>query len=867
MKFFYKFANLFGSVYNRGDLNFDPKGSCLYSPCGNKIVLYDLKNGRSRALSFQSEYNVNHLTISPNGRLLLVSTEKCQLYMVSPITGYILHRKDYQKTAKAINGIQFSSDGRYYALLVDNKALIYLTPGIAFTGSGRELSPFKIHKVLKAHYSDTTFVAWSPDSQLVAVGSKDTTVKVFGVSRSHPNIPMLINLAGHSDELVGGYFGSFSHDDLSLITISKNGQCFVWEASYSTDDLKSIEPREDKLNFSRSGKHYFNDALKSNASHVYVSSTAYNAQIHLLVTGFTNGSVLLHDMPDFSLIYSLELSNLGSIDGITINMDSDWIAFASETFILKQSGTGSGFTHITECLSYSPDGSYLATGGTDAKVRVWDTIGGFCFVTFSEEHKAPITAVEFQPNSGGKVLISASLDGTVRAFDLNRYRNFRTLAAPSASKPAQFISLAVDYISSDFIAAGAQNFFEIFLWSLKTGRLLDCLTGHEAPVSAVKFSPTNNILVSCSWDKTVRTWNLFEGANCTREVLQLGSDAIGLAYRLDGNQIAVSTINGNIYFFSPESGEMLGAPIEGKHDLGLAKTNEEESGDDDKHFNSLCYSIDGQYILAGGRSKHLCLYHAPEKLLVKKFTLTCNKSLEGIFDYISKRKRAEFGFNEALIKAREEGDFAPVRLPGVKRGDLGDRSVNPIVSAYSLQFSPTMRAFAAATTEGILIYSLDTVDYFDPYELDEGISPLSVKESLDNQQYADALMQSLKLRDQKLFTMVIESTPINSIDLTVKSLPVKYIEMCLSLLATALESTAHIEFYILWCQSILRQHGLTLKANYSNASQMSATFRLLHRVITRWSDDLQKVADLNKYRLMLIQTFGDTHNLQEIDSQ
>ena len=66
MRFFYKFANLFGSVYNRGDLSFDPKGSNLYSPCGNKIVLYDLKNGRSRALSFQAEHNINHIAISPN---------------------------------------------------------------------------------------------------------------------------------------------------------------------------------------------------------------------------------------------------------------------------------------------------------------------------------------------------------------------------------------------------------------------------------------------------------------------------------------------------------------------------------------------------------------------------------------------------------------------------------------------------------------------------------------------------------------------------------------------------------------------------------------------------------------------------------
>ena len=63
---------------------------------------------------------------------------------------------------------------------------------------------------------------------------------------------------------------------------------------------------------------------------------------------------------------------------------------------------------------------------------------GFCFVTFSE-HEAPVSAVCFAP--GGGAVLSASLDGTVRARDLTRYRNFRTLVTP---QPAQLTCLAVD---------------------------------------------------------------------------------------------------------------------------------------------------------------------------------------------------------------------------------------------------------------------------------------------------------------------------------------------------------------------------------------------------------------------------------------
>ena len=51
-------------------------------------------------------------------------------------------------------------------------------------------------------------------------------------------------------------------------------------------------------------------------------------------------------------------------------------------------------------------------------------------------------------------MLSASLDGTVRAFDLVRYRNFRTLTTPN---PVQFVSLACD-------PAGEVSAFR-FMWS------------------------------------------------------------------------------------------------------------------------------------------------------------------------------------------------------------------------------------------------------------------------------------------------------------------------------------------------------------------------------------------------------------------
>lgn len=69
------------------------------------------------------------------------------------------------------------------------------------------------------------------------------------------------------------------------------------------------------------------------------------------------------------------------------------------------------------CLAYSMDGQLLATGGDDGKVKLWNVHSGFCFVTF-HEHTNAVTDAAFSGTK--KFVVSASLDGTVRCFDILR---------------------------------------------------------------------------------------------------------------------------------------------------------------------------------------------------------------------------------------------------------------------------------------------------------------------------------------------------------------------------------------------------------------------------------------------------------------
>ena len=79
-------------------------------------------------------------------------------------------------------------------------------------------------------------------------------------------------------------------------------------------------------------------------------------------------------------------------------------------------------------------------------------------------------------------------------------------------------------------------------------------SGHEGPVSSLCFSPSplSSLLVSVSWDKTLRIWDaVSSSASLTRESINLTSDGLAICFRPDGQQVAVASLDGHISIFDP----------------------------------------------------------------------------------------------------------------------------------------------------------------------------------------------------------------------------------------------------------------------------------------------------------------------------
>ena len=575
--------------------------------------------------------------------------------------------------------------------------------------------------------------------------------------------------------------------------MSRDGAVFTWraKASESESDSEDEQPVAststksghlgDVIAMTRWGVHKRNYARQASTR---VVCSAFHRPSNLLIIGFSTGVFGLWEMPDFSNIHTLSISQ-EKISSVAINPSGEWLAFGarklgqllvwewqSESYVLKQQG------HYFDmnALAYAPDGQNVATGGDDGKVKVWNTISGFCFVTFSE-HSAVVSAVEFAKQ--GQVLFSASLDGTVRAFDLIRYRNFRTFTSPT---PVQFSCLAVDP-SGEVVAAGSSDSFEVFLWSVQTGKLLDVLAGHEGPVSSLAFSPTGNLLASGSWDKTVRMWNVFARSHAV-EPYPLSADVLALAFRPDGKEIAASSLDGQVMFFDVALGKQTSV-IEGRKDIsGGRKADDRMAASNNasgKAFTSLTYSADGQCLLAGGNSKYVLIYDVKDGVMVKKFQISQNLSLDGTEEFLDSRKVTEAG-NVDLIDDPDDSDLEDRRndtLPGVARGDLSKRRYRQEARTKCVRFSPTGRAWAAASTEGLLIYSIDDTMAFDPFDLDIDLTPQSLLGVLSKREYLKALVMAFRLSEKPLVHKVYESVPRDDIRLIARQLPVVYLAQML----------------------------------------------------------------------------------------
>jgi hypothetical protein len=84
-------------------------------------------------------------------------------------------------------------------------------------------------------------------------------------------------------------------------------------------------------------------------------------------------------------------------------------------------------------------------------------------------------------------------------------------------------------------------------------------------------------------------------------------------------------------------------------------------------------------------------------------------------------------------------------------------------------FVDVVQAFAAATTVGLLIYSMDSKIQFDPLGLDEDITPAAVRACVERHDFSKAITMAVFLNEQETLKFAVEAVPKDMISLVAKA--------------------------------------------------------------------------------------------------
>jgi periodic tryptophan protein 2 len=338
------------------------------------------------------------------------------------------------------------------------------------------------------------------------------------------------------------------------------------------------------------------------------------------------------------------------------------------------------------------------------------------------------------------------------------------------------------------------------------------------------------------------------------QTFEMPADVLAVAYRPDGQQVCAACLNGTLQLWNVEEGELVGI-IEGKGDIQGGKRKDDFAASISKrrsgHFTTVAFSADGTCVIAGGESPFVCIYSCANKLLVKRFQTSLNRSLDGVLSDPSVLA-AEQSVAGAASAYELEMDERANTLPGAKRGGAGSRSTREAARTTCVRFSSTGTEWAAAVTEGLLLYSLDEDLSFAPLDIDEDVTPATVMSTLSRREWAKGVMMALRLSEAGTVRRSLEAVPAEELPLVARAISPHLCEPLLRGLADRLASGKRIEFYLRWVCAVLQGHGQHIRVKAATDMKLQAALMGLQKASSKHEQELVKLLSENQYILQLL---------------
>jgi cell division cycle protein 20 (cofactor of APC complex) len=310
------------------------------------------------------------------------------------------------------------------------------------------------------------------------------------------------------------YLNLLSWGPTNQLAVALSSCVYLWDASTGgIQELMNLDENPDDYVSSVSW-------LPEGGSHLAIGTNSSVVQLWDVAAGKQVRSMDGHSSRVGSLAWNNHILTSGSRDTTIINHDVR----------VRNHIVGKMSVHEQEVcgLSWSPDGSYLASGANDNALCIFDLASSTSSMNCQpkhvlREHNAAVKALAWSPHERN---LLASGGGTA-----DRCIKFWNAASGtllnSIDTGSQVCSLQWSPYEKELLSSHGYAENQLCLWKYPTMAKIKELKGHTSRVLHMATSPDGSLVCSGAADETLRFWNVF--ASEGKKKTDVGSNGNGNA--------------------------------------------------------------------------------------------------------------------------------------------------------------------------------------------------------------------------------------------------------------------------------------------------------------------------------------------------
>ncbi|RKU15187.1 hypothetical protein C6500_21075 [Candidatus Poribacteria bacterium] len=451
----------------------------LPSISGHIVQVWDVTTGEKRTTISVQTQQVANVVYAPDGSTIATARKPDNtVYLWDAATGK--SKGTLERIGKgSVQSFVYAPDGNTIATAGGwNDNVVQLWD--AQTGA---------HKTtLSGHTKRVNSVAYSPNGTMIASGSRDGSVRLWGVAAgkqkailNHTNwfnflFPWL-NAPVHSV--------AYSPDGSTVAAGSMDRKVRLWDTQ--TPKLKAT------------------------------------------LTGHTD--------PVDAIVYSPHGKAIATVSGWKDNTVRLWDAVTGETRAVL-----TGYTHISS-VAYSPDGKTIATGGDyrSNALQLWDVPTRKLKTTYTEHTDGTLSSIVYSPD--GNTIVAVNLfDNTVRLWNGETGKHKATFKHDNTKREYDISAVAYAPDGQTIAVVGGyykQHKGTVYLWHVQTRKRKIIYEGPDY-ISAVAYSPDGRTIATGSWNSNIQVWHTVTGEELIAKPTRHTGGVESLAYSPDGKTIATA---------------------------------------------------------------------------------------------------------------------------------------------------------------------------------------------------------------------------------------------------------------------------------------------------------------------------------------